>query len=519
MRRSKFREIREINNGYGISTLLSALLIGVFAGLVVSLYRLALAKATGFIYPLYSLAIGKPWIIALVFLALALGGYIVGLMLKLEPMISGSGIPQVEGVLLGKMKFNWLKVLVFKFVGGIISLGSGLSAGREGPSIQLGAATGLGIGRMLRGNRKQRRLMMTFGSSAGLAAAFNAPLAGVLFALEELHKSFSAVLFVGAMTAALTADIIAKMFFGLKPVFDIPVKASLGLNSIFSVVVLGIVLGATGVAFNKAILWSVKKYEGFFKLPIEFKPILAFFSAGVVGLFFPILLGGGHELVERLVNSSFTLELLFVILVGKFIFTIISYSSSAPGGIFLPLLSIGAVIGCIVAKIFVVYFGYESHYINIFIILAMAGYFSAVVKSPITGILLLSEMTGGFENFLYLSIVCFVSYVVSDILKGEPVYEMLLHNSLNKGKKLDIPKVLDDSVILNIKLEKNSQLINKKLNELEIPHNAEITLIKRNAKELEINASTIFMEGDYISVSTKEDYSKQVKSYFEKRKL
>lgn len=516
IKKKRFKEIREIKNGYGLSTILVGLLIGAFAGLVVSLYRLALVKATGFIFPLYSLAIGKPWIIALVFLALALGGYIVGLFLKLEPMIGGSGIPQVEGILIGKMKFNWLRVLVFKFIGGIISLGSGLSLGREGPSVQLGSAAGLGVGRILRGNKKQRNAMMSFGAAAGLSAAFNAPLAGVLFVLEELHKSFSALLFIGAITSAIVADIIAKVFFGLKPVFDIPVTAHLGLNSIGYVVILGIVLGILGVAFNKAILWAVTKYDKVFKLPIEFKPVLPFLSAGVVGLFFPVLLGGGHELVQKLVSSNFTLELLFVILVGKFIFTIISYSSSAPGGIFLPLLSIGAVIGCIVAKVFVVYFGFNASYVNIFIILAMAGYFSAVVKSPITGILLLAEMTGSFESFLYIGIVCVVSYIVADILKGEPVYEMLLHNSLNKHKKLDIIS-LDEVVTLNIKLGKNSQCENKKLSELEIPNNGEIISVKRNDKELELNSELTLLEGDYIGVSVKEDFVGAVKVYFERK--
>ena len=135
---------------------------------------------------------------------------LVGRLVKWEPMISGSGIPQVEGEVLGKLSQNWKRVLPAKFAGGFLCLLGGLSLGREGPSIQLGAMGGQGVSRLLDRGKTEERYLMTCGASAGLAAAFHAPLAGVMFALEEIHKGFSVSLLISVMTASVTADYICS---------------------------------------------------------------------------------------------------------------------------------------------------------------------------------------------------------------------------------------------------------------------------------------------------------------------
>jgi H+/Cl- antiporter ClcA len=165
-----------------------------------------------------------PWIGVLIII-----GYIVGLMVKHEPMISGSGIPQVEGVLLRKLDMSWWRVILGKFIGGILSIGSGLSLGREGPSVQLGAAVGQGFSKVFKRVKIEEKYLITSGASAGLAAAFNEPLAGVMFALEEVHKNFSPLV----LLSALSADFIASGFFGLKPVFTFVNLTTLPLNLYF----------------------------------------------------------------------------------------------------------------------------------------------------------------------------------------------------------------------------------------------------------------------------------------------
>jgi len=196
------------------------IIVGIISGLIVVLYRYVIEEMSHLIKNVYSLQVDKPAFIPVWFLILVLTSYIVGRLVKKDPMISGSGIPQVEGVLLRRLKMDWIKVIVGKFVGGVLALGAGLSLGREGPSVQIGAAVGQGFSRVFNRVKIEEKYLITSGASAGLAAAFNAPLAGVIFALEEVHKNFSPIVLLSAMSASLTADFVSKHFFGLHPVFN-----------------------------------------------------------------------------------------------------------------------------------------------------------------------------------------------------------------------------------------------------------------------------------------------------------
>ena len=196
------------------------LLTGVLAGLVVLFYRVALQFADKWLEEILAFIGRNPLRIAGWFFVLILLAVLVGKMVKWEPMISGSGIPQVEGEITGKLTQNWRRVLPAKFLGGFLCLLGGLSLGREGPSIQLGAMAGQGISQALDRNKTEERHLMTCGASAGLAAAFHAPLAGMMFALEEIHKGFSVSVLISVMTASVTADYIASYIIGLDPVFQ-----------------------------------------------------------------------------------------------------------------------------------------------------------------------------------------------------------------------------------------------------------------------------------------------------------
>ena len=196
------------NSRFEYFIVFEGIIIGIVGGLVVSLYRLILAKAFDFAVYVYG-NIDRLWEVAAMFAVLVCLGLFVGFLVKKEPMISGSGIPQVEGALIGRMRFKWFRVLALKFIGGIICLGSGMSLGREGPSVQIGASTGLGISRFFKSTKTAERYLFTFGAASGLAAAFNAPFAGVLFVMEELHKSFNKYVFIGGMMTGITADMVA----------------------------------------------------------------------------------------------------------------------------------------------------------------------------------------------------------------------------------------------------------------------------------------------------------------------
>ena len=361
-----------------------------------------------------------------IYLLLFIIAYLLNWIVKVEPMAAGSGIPQVKAIILGLMKMNWLRVLINKFIGGVLAIGSGLSLGREGPSIQLGATIGQGLSRRLGRSKMEERYLITSGASAGLAAAFNAPLAGVMFSLEELHKNFSPTVLMPAVAAALTAVVVSQHFFGSNPIFNIAGLPVFPVRYYGFIILLGILLGILGIAFNRILIKTLDIYEQQGWLSGMGKMALPLVVAGILGFFLPEVLGGGNGLVDALASKSFSLNILWILLIVKFFFTMLSYGSGVPGGIFLPMLVIGALASSIFSHILISLGQLDPYYGTNIIVLSMAAYFSAVVKAPITGTVLIMEMTGSFNHMLSLIVVSMTSYLVADVAKSKPIYEELL---------------------------------------------------------------------------------------------
>ena len=479
--------------------------IGIITGLLIALYRYVLEKAgilITFVYKIISIKpiLILPWVGALIVI-----GYIVGLMVKHEPMISGSGIPQVEGVLLRKLDMTWWKIILGKFIGGVLSIGAGLSLGREGPSVQIGAAVGQGFSKVLKRVKIEEKYLMTSGASAGLAAAFNAPLAGVMFALEEVHKNFSPLVLLSALSAALSADFVVSGFFGLKPVFTLKNLAILPLKFYFYIIILGAFVGVLGVVFNKILLKTQDLYVEQTWLPKEMRIVVPLLISVILGIFLPQVLGGGNDLITSLFTGNLSLTILLILVLVKFLFSMASYGSGAPGGIFLPLLAIGALIGNVYGLALIHFVHFDSMYINNFIILAMAGYFTAVVRAPITGIILITEMTGSFNHLLPLTIVSIVAYIVADILASKPIYESLLEKFLhNQGEIISFGNK-KNKAILEFAVCMGSYLDGKQIKEVKWPSNCLLVAVKRGENEIIPKGDTVILPGDYLIVLTNED--------------
>ncbi|OLN33090.1 H(+)/Cl(-) exchange transporter ClcA [Desulfosporosinus metallidurans] len=493
-------------HSFRLKLVLEGICVGILTGLVVVLYRYALERAGVMLTEVYRDLSQRPWLIPIWVVALVGIGYVVGLMVNYEPMISGSGIPQVEGVLLRKLNMQWWKVIIGKFIGGVLAIGAGLSMGREGPSVQLGAAVGQGFSKVFKRIKIEEKYLITSGASAGLAAAFNAPLAGVMFALEEVHKNFSPLVLLSALSAALSADFVTSQFFGLKPVFHFANLIVLPLKSYASIIVLGAIVGVLGVVFNKTLLRTQDLYTGQKWLPKRFWIIIPLLISVVLGFSLPQVLGGGHELIASLVTTgNFPLAILLVILVSKFLFTMVSFGSGAPGGIFLPLLAIGAVIGNIYGVVLVQLFHFDNGFINNFIILAMAGYFTAVVRAPITGTILITEMTGTFNHLLSLAVVSIVAYMVADLLGSKPIYESLLERILQKQGEGIANGNEKTKSILEFAVCMGSILDGKQIKEIKWPSDCLLVSVKRGEQEIIPKGDTMICPGDYLIVLTNED--------------
>lgn len=406
------------------------LCVGLIGGFIVLLYRVALTFAGNWLIKILSYIKGNPFRCAVWFLILMALAWIVGRLVKWEPMISGSGIPQVEGEVSGRLSQNWKRVLPAKFAGGFLCMLGGLSLGREGPSIQLGAMAGQGISRALGRGKREEKFLMTCGASAGLSAAFHAPLAGMMFAVEEIHKTFSIPILLPVMTASVTADYIASHILGLDPVFHFQITEYLPQNYYWLLILLGILVGVSGVFYNWGMLKAQELYRKIPFLKETGRLLIAFLTAGVLGLVMPSVLGSGSGLIVSLTKGEMVLGMVVLTLVVKFLFSAVSFGSGAPGGIFFPLLILGALLGAVFAMTGADFFGLDPVYINNFVLLGMTGFFTAIVRAPLTGIILLFEMSGSISQMLSLSIVSVTAYIVATLMRSEPIYDSLLKRIL-----------------------------------------------------------------------------------------
>ena len=424
---------------FSLRLLLEGLAVGLGAGISISVFRYLLAGSEILRPVIYhnlreALADGQWQWLALYIISFIIIAYLLKLIVAREPMCTGSGIPQIKGILQGDMSMRWFSVLWSKIIGGVLAIGAGMSLGREGPSVQIGACVGQGLSQTSRRTGFESRILMTAGAGAGLAAAFNAPLAGVIFGLEEMQKTISPALLLTGITASITAATVTEVVFGMSPVFSMGYLLPLPLNLFDVLVVAGIVIGLLGRLFNIALAYSLNTYSRLGLSGMK-KPLVPLVLAGILGFVLPEILGGGNLLVDSLVVTDYTIGFLCLLFVGKFLFTMICFGSGVPGGIFLPMLVLGAAGGAVLAKLLVLAGLLPAMYYADIIVFGMAAYFSSVVKSPVTGSILILEMTGSFQHMLALLVVSLTAYVISDLTGGRPVYDELLDRALGKSKK------------------------------------------------------------------------------------
>lgn len=479
----------------------NALIIGIIIGFIVSMFRFTIEKSLTGVKSIYGLAHQNSWWLV----AIAIGGLIIALiagwMVKTTPAISGSGIPQVEGQLAGEYSAKWWSVLWKKFIGGILAIGSGLMLGREGPSIQLGASVGQGYASIMGHRGTDQRVSIAGGAAAGLSAAFNAPIASTLFVLEEIYHNFSPVVWLSALTSAVSANFISLNFFGLKPVLAIKYAHALPLSLYGHLIIIGVILGILGRLYQIVLLKSSVWYQKIKFLPHWLNGIIPLLLIIPIGYYLPSTLGGGNHLITSLTSISPSLIALMAILVVRFVFSIMAYGSGLPGGIFLPILTLGALIGAVYVM--------ALHQIGLmplvflpnFIIYAMAGYFAGIGKAPFTAILLITEMVGSLSHLMPLAVVSLIAYLTVDLLHGAPIYESLLHRLV--PELLERPSGKQDRI--EVPVLEGSSLVDHAVREFSWPANSLLISIRHGENEIIPNGDSIIKVGDTLIVTTQHD--------------
>ncbi|MDB5389163.1 MAG: putative H(+)/Cl(-) exchange transporter ClcA [Planctomycetaceae bacterium] len=419
-----------------------ALVVGLMTGGIAVAFRVCLDHAekmrSQFIE--WSWAAGGLGLGSMILLACLLIGVALWLVVGFCPEASGSGIPHLRLVLRENGHLRWWRVIPVKFFSGLLGIMSGLCLGREGPTIQMGASLGAMWGESHLGKGADRRSLLVTAASAGLAAAFNAPMAGILFAIEELHINIPDSAFSAAMISCISADLLARSFLGQTPVLQATLTQIPPLDSLPFFVVLGILAGVLAWGFNKSLIFAVQRAKFQSLSPNVAKVVLAGSVLAIVGWYYPPLLGGGLVLSNRALAGEGTLMWLSVIFLLRFLMTIGSYALGTAGGIFAPLLVLGGLLGLMVGEISQRVFPAAVPEPTAFAVVGMAAAFSSVVRCPLTAIVLIIEMTGHYELILPLMVASFSSSITADELHVTPVYDALLETQLAasaEGREID----------------------------------------------------------------------------------
>jgi CIC family chloride channel protein len=404
-----------------------SLLVGVVAGLVGAIFRLGLqcldVHRTAWITRAHGWG-GSGVFVVMSAIAVA-AGTAAWLVRRFSPEATGSGIPYVERQLREGWIGNPIHILFVKFFGGLLAIGSGLALGREGPSVQIGSGIGHLLGSAFRRNGNERRVLLAAGAGAGLATAFNAPIAGAIFVLEELVGGFDVPISISTLGASAGAIAVARLLLGRAPDFIVPPLGHLAVHTLGTHLVLGIFLGILGVLYNRAILGSLAVSGRLGVIRVEWRAAAIGVLVGLVGWFSPNLIGGGDNLTRQILAGSIPAGLLCLGVLIRFVLGPLSYSVGTPGGLFAPMLTIGSGGGLLFGYLWARLFPGSPNLPQEFAIVGMAALFTAVVRAPITGITLVIELTGSSELLLPMIAASFAAMTVATALKQPPIYNSL----------------------------------------------------------------------------------------------
>jgi len=481
---------------------LKSLMVGVLTGLLVVAFRLCLHASTTWRHGVMNDLREAGWETLLLWGAgVSAVGLVLGVAVRRWPFVRGSGIPQVKGVMLRQLDIKWFPEIVVKFFGSLSAQALGMSLGREGPGIQLGSFVGEGMLGFSRRPHLERKFLVSSGAAAGVAAAFNAPLAGVMFVLEEIHKTLSPLMLTCAMGASVVANMVAGRFFGLQPAFHFELVDPLPLRFFPFILLLGVLIGFSGDLF-KRLLYGAQSLYGYLRIPRVLRPVPPLLVSFFLGIHFFEVTGGGHEMIEALVDVDAPMHSLLMLLGMKVLLTVFCYGSGVPGGIFLPLLLMGALIGHIFGLVLVEFGMIEPPRILNFMILGMAAQFTSIVGAPITGSVLILELTGNLNHLSGLVGICMVSYATVHMIKSRPVYDVLLEGMLTRNP--DLRREDPRKAILEVPVQAGSRLEHKTVKEIPWPAGTLVVGIRRGEEEKVPKGDTELQFGDLLLILVSE---------------
>jgi CIC family chloride channel protein len=450
--------------------LVLTLFIGALVGTVVVAFILLTERSGARLYP----AGGAAWRRLLVPIAgSALMGY---LLCRFFPDARGSGVPQTKAALYARGGRISLGTVFGKFFCTSATLASGIPLGREGPAVQVGAGIASVLGRKLGLRPEKVKALIPVGAAAAVAAAFNTPLAAVLFALEEVVGDMHAPVLGSVVLASATSWAMLRLLLGNDPLFQVPQYQLVHPGEVGIYAILGVAGGFVSVAFTKLLLWMRARFLRLPRKTLWFQPVAGGLTVGMMGWFVPQLLAVGYKHVGEVLNGGMALRLMILLLVLKLVAVATSYASGNAGGIFGPSLFLGAMLGGIVGNV-------ANHFLPNYVgtpgayaLVGMGTAFAGIVRAPMTSVVMIFEITRDYAVIVPLMISNLVSLFISARFQKQPIYEVLAHQdgihlpraeTRKQGAQRQVARAMRDATeVLNAKITVQEVLEKSRSNEL-----------------------------------------------------
>src|ERR1700690_2772360 len=401
--------------------LILAVLIGIFSGLAVVCFRIAIEWVH---LLLLGSSISPP--LLRVLLVPAICGFAVALLvIHVFPGARGSGVNQTKAAVYisnGYIPFN---TVIGKFLICALGIGSGQSLGPEDPSLQIGAGIASHLGRRLNLSQEKIRLIAPVGAAAGLAAAFNAPISSVIFVIEEVIGTWSAGVLGAIVLAAVSAVITMRSFMGSESLFRVPPFRVASASELLAYVVLGVIGGCASLLFLKWLAYARPRIQRWPRWTQYFQPAAAGLVMGFIGIRLPQVMGAGYSVIDQALHGQFTWKLLIIMAVLKIVATGISFLSGTPGGMFAPTLFIGAMLGGAVGSIEHHFFPSLTGTVGTFALVGIGTLFAGFLRTPITSVFMVIELSGNYTAILPVIISTMLAYGISRAYQKVPLFDLL----------------------------------------------------------------------------------------------
>ena len=406
-----------------------AIIIGLMAGFAALLIRWLIAEISAISFPgdlgYLGNVLNSPWFWIL--LVPTIGGLVVGPIInRLAPEAKGHGVPEVMQAILLRGGIIRPRVAFIKTIASAITIGTGGSVGREGPIIQIGSSLGSLVGQVLRLPANRLKTLVGCGAAAGIAAAFNAPIAGALFAVEIVLMDFTVSQFSPIVISSVVATVISHTFVGNEPAFAVPSYQLVSVYELFFYFILGIASGVVSYLYIKVLYLFEDFFDYKLKLYEDLKPALGGLLLGIVALVFPQVMGMGYDTITSALYSNITWYLALALVFAKMLATSLTLGSGASGGIFSPSLFIGVSLGSFLGSVLNIYFPEITATPGAYGLVAMGGLLAGATRAPLTAIIMVFELTKDYNIILPVMITCVISNILSSKLSNESIYTLKL---------------------------------------------------------------------------------------------